>query len=543
MPANCTRPVTSVSAFFSTNYALTHRNSLFLRGCAPSATSPCLVPSMIVSQMSNQTACGPKEDNLTCFYNSTGMYLTEDGVFHKSLCGALFTSMLYEPDVTGQTVLALGIVEIGWWMTGNCHCAANASCTRLESKVKDGYWCKCDEGFIGDGFADGDGCRKGTLLMKVVFRQSPTVAGVSAACIMAVAILAVVGILLWRWKTNGSTSTTHEKASNCSLEDVKCFSGIKVFKLGTLSLATNNFSDDNKLGQGGFGSVYKGTLADGQDVAVKRLSGYSRQGLAELKNEVNLLEKVKHRNLMQLVGCCIQEKEKLLCYELLPNGSLDNFLFANDSIRRDQLNWKTRYRIIQGITSGLQYLHKESKVKIIHRDLKASNILLDINMTPKISDFGLARLFEEDQTHKDTSKLAGTIGYMAPELLHCSFSAKSDVFSFGVLLLEIVTGKRMCSFANSDNPSSLISYVWEHVEGGEIDQLKDPILEDVCTEEVTKCIRIGLLCVQEDPIKRPNMEAVNVLLSGYSTTIPALPPLQLPLSMVSIISGSQESNS
>lgn len=161
--ANCTRPVTSASAFFSTNYALTHRNGLFLRECAPNATSSCLLPTMVVSQMLNQmSGCKSKDDNLTCFYNTTRMYLTKDDL-NVTSCGSgnLFTSIVYEPDVAGQPVLALGIVEIGWWMTGNCRCAANASCTRVGSEVKDGYWCKCREGFVGDGFADGDGCRRG----------------------------------------------------------------------------------------------------------------------------------------------------------------------------------------------------------------------------------------------------------------------------------------------------------------------------------------------------------------------------------------------
>ncbi|XP_078149629.1 cysteine-rich receptor-like protein kinase 25 isoform X4 [Carex rostrata] len=310
-----------------------------------------------------------------------------------------------------------------------------------------------------------------------------------------------------------------------SYSSLICYSEFKVFELDTLRLATNNFSDDKKLGEGGFGSVYKGLLINGQEVAVKRLSGSSKQGLSELKNEVDLLAKIKHRNLVKLLSCCIEQKEKILCYEFLPNGSLDNFLFANEAIRREKLNWETRYGIIYGISCGLQYLHEESGFKIIHRDLKASNILLDIDMTPKISDFGLARLFDEDQTHVDTSIVAGTFGYMAPEyVLHGSFSAKSDVYSFGVLLLQIVTGRKISAFVNSVRAFSLISYVWQHVEEGKIDQLKDPVLDNASSEEVMKCIHIGLLCVQDDPTKRPNMAAISGMLHGTNTpSIPALP--------------------
>ncbi|KAJ4804405.1 wall-associated receptor kinase-like protein [Rhynchospora pubera] len=160
--ANCARPVSAPSSFFSTNYALTHRNGLFLRNCDPSSKQTCLLPTLVVSQMSHQLqGCGQKEDNITCIFNNRGNeYLTKDYVVNNSSCANLFTSILYEPYLAGQTELVLGVVEIGWWMTGECQCAANATCTRLGSEVKDGYWCKCNNGFIGDGFADGDGCRE-----------------------------------------------------------------------------------------------------------------------------------------------------------------------------------------------------------------------------------------------------------------------------------------------------------------------------------------------------------------------------------------------
>ncbi|KAJ3685473.1 hypothetical protein LUZ61_014637 [Rhynchospora tenuis] len=160
--ANCARPVSTASSFFSNNYALTHKNGLFLGNCDPSSTQQCLLPTLVVSQLSHQVqGCGKKEDNLTCIFNNTGNdYLTKDYVVNGSSCASLFTSILYEQYQAEQTVMVLGLVEIGWWMTGKCRCAANATCARVDSEVKDGYWCKCDEGFIGDGFADGDGCRE-----------------------------------------------------------------------------------------------------------------------------------------------------------------------------------------------------------------------------------------------------------------------------------------------------------------------------------------------------------------------------------------------
>ncbi|KAF3338884.1 cysteine-rich receptor-like protein kinase 15 [Carex littledalei] len=345
-------------------------------------------------------------------------------------------------------------------------------------------------------------------------------------------VLSATLILLWRRRRgkrqnrteNDCLSTTYlQENLDTNLELILNPSAeYQVYDLDTLRNATNNFSDKNKLGQGGFGPVYKGTLPNGQEVAVKRLSGSSLQGLRELKNEVEFLAKLKHKNLVQLLGCCIQNKENILCYEFLPNGSLDKILFAKDPAKQLELGWKTRYKIIEGIGRGLHYLHEESRLKIIHRDLKASNILLDKDMSPKISDFGLARFFGEDQTHIDTSVIAGTFGYMAPEyVMHGNFSAKSDVYSFGVLLLETVTGQRNCSFANSGRASNLISYAWQHWKNKTMEELKDPMIEDLYLEEVTKCVHIALVCVQEEPSVRPNMEAVNHMLAGGA--IPNLP--------------------
>uniref|UniRef100_A0A7N0VMV6 Protein kinase domain-containing protein n=1 Tax=Kalanchoe fedtschenkoi TaxID=63787 RepID=A0A7N0VMV6_KALFE len=225
-----------------------------------------------------------------------------------------------------------------------------------------------------------------------------------------------------------------------------------------VKFATDDFSESNKLGEGGFGAVYKGTLPDGQEIAVKKLSKNSTQGDQEFKNEVLLLAKLQHKNLVRLVGFCLAGVERLLVYELIPNASLDRFL-AED-VKRAQLNWELRYKIIEGTARGLLYLHQDSSLRIIHRDLKASNILLDAEMNPKISDFGMARLFTLDQTQCKTSRIVGTYGYMAPEYaMRGQFSVKSDVYSFGVLVLELITGQMNNCFQGGETGEILFSYV------------------------------------------------------------------------------------
>ncbi|CAA7037125.1 unnamed protein product [Microthlaspi erraticum] len=232
------------------------------------------------------------------------------------------------------------------------------------------------------------------------------------------------------------------------------------FDFKTIEAATNKFAQTNKLGQGGFGEVYKGKLVDGTEVAVKRLSKTSEQGSQEFKNEVVLVAKLQHRSLVKLLGFCLEGDEKILLYEFVPNKSLDYFLF--DPSMQGQLDWTKRYNIIMGITRGILYLHHDSRLTIIHRDLKASNILLDADMDPKIADFGMARIFGIDQSVANTKRIAGTFGYMPPEyVIDGQFSIKTDVYSFGVLVLEIVCGKKNRSFYQSNNTAeNLVTYAW-----------------------------------------------------------------------------------
>nr|CAB3478478.1 unnamed protein product [Digitaria exilis] len=294
------------------------------------------------------------------------------------------------------------------------------------------------------------------------------------------------------------------------------------FTLAVLRAATGNFAAENKLGEGGFGQVFKGRLEDGQAVAVKRLSRGSSQGFHELKNELVIATKLTHRNLVQLLGVCLEETEKLIVYEYLPNRSLDNALF--DAARRHQrktLDWRRRYAIIRGIARGLLYLHEESRLRIIHRDLKPSNVLLDSDMSPKISDFGLARAFWGDETIREVTKRpVGTLGYMSPEYAYYGHvSTKSDMFSFGVIVLETLTGRRNTSLPSSEDgsASNLMSYVWEKWRRGSVAEIVDASLGGrYAPAEALACAQVGLLCVQKEPGARPDAAAVVLMLEGQS---------------------------
>ncbi|WMV39795.1 hypothetical protein MTR67_033180 [Solanum verrucosum] len=334
------------------------------------------------------------------------------------------------------------------------------------------------------------------------------------AIILTVSAIILVGFLFWfaMQRKKGERGVGEGEGK----EDME----LPLFDVMTVSAATNNFSSDNIIGEGGFGSVYRGKLSTGPEIAVKKLSKHSGQGFEELKNEVVLISKLQHRNLVRLLGCCLEGEERMLIYEYMPNNSLDFFIF--DECRKKQLPWENRFRIAMGISRGILYLHQDSRLRIIHRDLKTSNILLDSELNPKISDFGLARIIGGDQNEARTKRVIGTYGYMSPEYaVDGKFSVKSDVFSLGVLLLEIVSGRKNRTFHHPDHHHSLIGHAWLLWNKGKALELIDDCLKESFVEsQVLRCVHVALLCVQRLTDERPTMSSVVFMLSHEEVALP-----------------------
>ncbi|XP_057856554.2 probable LRR receptor-like serine/threonine-protein kinase At1g53430 [Cryptomeria japonica] len=336
--------------------------------------------------------------------------------------------------------------------------------------------------------------------------------GIVSGAVIALGLAVCLAFILFR-KRNKTKSRSFEAKDNTELTDIDTISNM--FSLEVIKKATDDFNPENKIGEGGFGAVFKGILPDGKMIAVKQMFPKSRQGNREFLNEVGTISAVQHPNLVELYGWCIEGKQLLLVYEYMENNSLARSLFGPEEFRV-KLEWPERYNICLGVARGLAYLHEESRLRIIHRDIKATNILLDQHLNPKISDFGLAKLFDKEKTHVST-RVAGTIGYMAPEYaLKGQLTEKADVYSFGVVVLEVVSGRTHTEKTLDEEMVYLLEWTWHLYEKKRLLDLVDVNLKcsNYSVEEVSRVINVGLLCTHGTPMLRPSMSTVIGRLEG-----------------------------
>ncbi|XP_030971955.1 receptor-like serine/threonine-protein kinase SD1-8 isoform X2 [Quercus lobata] len=404
----------------------------------------------------------------------------------------------------------------------NCSCTA---CAKTEASGCVAWFGNLLDIRVHNGVGEDLYIRMAASELESKNKDQRTVVIMSVSVVFGVLLLVSISwLLIWK-RTFHRSKAQRQRIHNPKQDDKSSIVEeeedleLPLFDTNTIATATNNFSFTNKIGEGGFGPVYKGELPSGEKIAVKRLSRYSGQGLKEFKNEVILIAKLQHRNLVKLLGCCIHAEDRMLIYEFMSNRSLELYIF--NQTRGTALDWQKRFDIIVGIARGLLYLHRDSRLRIIHRDLKASNILLDSEMNPKISDFGLARTFGGDQTEANTSRIIGTYGYMSPEYaIDGLFSVKSDVFSFGVLVLEIVSGKKNRGFYHPDHDFNLLGHAWKLWNENRAMELMDALMEKPIPEsEVLRCIQVSLLCVQQHPEDRPPIASVLLMLDSENSSL------------------------
>ncbi|KAM0858687.1 hypothetical protein ACQ4PT_047679 [Festuca glaucescens] len=548
LPSSCSRSFPDARRTLSgANYGVSSRTGLFLRGgCREINSTSCAVPVAVMSRLLRTAQCGDNETasaaGAVACVASNSPKATSAGVFlqwdkaDNTTCDNMLASALFAETAEGTASLEFGLAELGWWLNGTCGgvgepCAANATCTNVTTPngAPAGHRCACVAGMDGDGFSAGDGCYlKGGVASSLMRHKLPLLADACGAFLLSLGISAVF-IVHRRKRHNGKTNTTKQRPKKA----VTLFRGEHVedeleqgagaprrFSYDELAAATDNFSDDRALGRGGFGSVYKGFLSDmNREVAVKRVSETSRQGWKEFVAEVSIISRLRHRNLLQLIGWCHGADELLLVYELMHNGSLDTHLYRQDCV----LAWPVRYEIVLGVGSALLYLHQDTEQRVVHRDIKPSNIMLDASFIAKLDDFGLAMLIN-DGRRSHTTGMAGTLGYIDPEsVLAGRASVESDVYSFGVLLLEVACGRRPAVVQENGDVVHLVQWVWDLYGGGGILCAADERLRgEFDGREMEYVLVVGLWCAHPDRGMRPSIrQAVNVL--RFEAPLPSLP--------------------
>lgn len=438
----------------------------------------------------------------------------------RSGCRTLFSAISIEPlSGNGSPVsLEVEMVQLGWWLEGDCECSANANCTRVLSPVngQQGYRCRCYDGFVGDGYRAGLGCRKASSRCNPAkymsgqcggtTRVGTLVGGIIAGACLMISVALTCCFIRNRSKRNNTKKTNRRLCEATRMT-------IPIYPYKKMERATDFFSDKQLLGTGAYGTVYAGKLHKDEWVAIKRIKRRDTESIEQVMNEIKLLSLVSHPNLVRLLGCCVEKGEQILIYEYMPNGTLSQHIHRQT---KEGLAWLVRLTIATETAQAIAFLHSSISPPIYHRDIKSSNILLDYNFKSKVADFGLSRLGLAETSHISTAP-QGTPGYLDPQY-HQNFqlSDKSDVYSFGVVLVEIITALKVVDFSRPQNEVNLASLAMDRIMKGRLSEIIDPLIEaetDTWTfSSVHKVAELAFRCLSYDRDMRPSMTEVAFVL-------------------------------
>ncbi|XP_015572418.2 wall-associated receptor kinase-like 14 [Ricinus communis] len=510
----CDRPIDTFKSLFTKNFAPMSTNAILLNNCS-STLLPCSIPDISVQTHFESLNCSKSSrSSISCLFNLTRDNFFDSGKYTDQLkyCD-YFLSSISSESVNGSGVsLDILVLDLGWWLPGKCQCSEQADCIKIASPKGPGYRCRCKDGFSGDGYSAGTGCRKGSCNLEKhlsgqcgeTIRIAVLIGGIFAGSALMVALGLVCCFIRRRFST--SKAKGFRKLSLSEATGIN----IPIYPYKEIEKATNSFSDKQRLGTGAYGTVYAGKLHNDIWVAIKRIKHRDiDDSVEQVMNEIKLISSVNHPSLVRLLGCSIENGEQVLVYEFMPNGTLCQHLQRE---KGDGLAWPVRLTIAAETAQAIAYLHSAIDPPIYHRDIKSSNILLDYNFRSKVADFGLSRLGRTEISHISTAP-QGTPGYLDPQY-HQNFhlSDKSDVYSFGVVLIEIITALKVVDFSRQYNEVNLAALATDRIGKGRLAEIIDPLLDIHCDawtfSTVHKVAELAFRCLAFDKDTRPSMMEV-----------------------------------
>ncbi|KAI3520964.1 hypothetical protein L1887_10419 [Cichorium endivia] len=516
LPAKCDRQFKEIRLLRTHNYALTRRNGLLLGNCSE-RLNKCAVSTNVIGGYFNLSSCALTNSSLNCYSddNPGPMEFLNLRKLETAGCQVLYSSItvLLNGNRTHKSSLSMGFqsVELGWWVNGVCNCHQNAICKNVSiNNGSVGYRCHCKKGYDGDGFVKGDGCRRvsncnASKYMSGECGGTTRVVVLIGGFVIGASLMSIVAFICYCIRKR--TILKNQKSAKRLLSEATGSFNVPFYPYKEIQKATNGFSEEQWLGIGAYGTVYAGKLNNNEWVAIKKIRHIETYGVDQVMNEIKLLSSVSHRNLVRLLGFCIEKGEQILVYEFMPNGTLSQHLQKE---RGKGLPWMTRLAIVTETAHAIAYLHSSVNPPIYHRDIKSSNILLDYNFNSKVADFGLSRVGMPDESHISTAP-QGTPGYVDPQY-HQNFhlSDKSDVYSFGVVLVEIITALKVVDLSRQNTEVNLAALAVNKIGEGRLDEIIDPFLDrDTWTiSSIHKVAELAFRCLAFHGDMRPSMTEV-----------------------------------